>query len=426
VKALSATPQNTLPGADDITWLRLPNDITLLARDNFNSQSVVINGYIATGSLYDLDEKLGLAYFTAAALMRGTAKRSFQEIYNALESAGASMGFSAGAHTTSFSGRSLAEDLPLLLALLRESLQTPVFPPEQIERLRTQILTNLAIRAQDTAEVASLTSDEIIYANHPYRRPEDGYPETIQAITREDMVEFHRRTYGPARMVIVVVGGVDPSDAVEMVTHALGDWQNPQQPPPPVLPPTTALTGIVRKHVPIAGKSQSDLVVSSLGPTRKSEDFIATSLGNNILGQFGMMGRIGEVVRERSGLAYYAYTSLNAGLGPGSWEVAAGVNPANLERAIELVREELRRFVSEPVTADELADSQANYIGRLPLSLESNNGMASALLNLERFDLGLDYYRRYPELIRCVTPENVLEAARRYLDPDRLAIASAG
>ena len=156
----------------------------------------------------------------------------------------------------------------------------------------------------------------------------------------------------------------------------------------------------MRQHVEIPGKSQSDLVMGSLGPSRLSTDYHPASLGNNILGQFGMMGRIGDVVREQTGLAYHAYTSLNAPIGPGSWEVSAGVNPVNLDKTIELVQAEIRRFVREPVTAEELSDSQANYIGRLPLSLESNNGMAGALLNLERYDLGLDYYRRYVDLVQ--------------------------
>jgi len=139
-----------------------------------------------------------------------------------------------------------------------------------------------------------------------------------------------------------------------------------------------------------------------------------------------MMGRIGDVVREQAGLAYYASTSLNAWIDSGSWEVSAGVNPVNLQRAIDLIIEELRKFTREPVTAEELSDSQANFIGRLPLSLESNNGVAGTLLNLERFQLGLDYIQRYPEMIQAVTPEQVLAAAQNYLTLDRLAIISSG
>jgi len=149
-------------------------------------------------------------------------------------------------------------------------------------------------------------------------------------------------------------------------------------------------------------------------------------VGNNILGQFGMMGRIGDVVREKSGLAYYAYSSLSAGLGPGSWEVNAGVNPQSVKKAWDLIVDELKRFVQEGVTADELADTKANFVGRLPISLESNGGVASALLNIERHDLGLDYYQRYEGLVNEVDREAVLNTARKFIDPDKLAIAVAG
>ncbi|HVM72770.1 MAG TPA: insulinase family protein, partial [Anaerolineales bacterium] len=130
--------------------------------------------------------------------------------------------------------------------------------------------------------------------------------------------------------------------------------------------------------------------------------------------------------REKSGLAYYASSTLNAGIGPGSWAVSAGVNPANVQKAQKLIIDEIERFVEDGVTSEELEDSQSNFIGRMPLSLESNSGVANALLNIERYDLGLDYFRRYPEMVRAVTPEQVLAAARKYLDPQRLAIAIAG
>jgi zinc protease len=159
---------------------------------------------------------------------------------------------------------------------------------------------------------------------------------------------------------------------------------------------------------------------------RRDPEFMPASIGNSILGQFGMMGRIGDVVREKSGLAYYAYSSLSAGLGPGSWEVSAGVNPQNVKKASELIVDELKRFVQEGVTADELADTKANFIGRLPLSLESNGGVANALLNIERHDLGLDYYRRYEGLVNEVSGDDVLNTARKFINVDKLAIAVAG
>ena len=417
---------NSLPGPDDITRAVLPNGIVILVRSNFDSPSVVFSGYVNTGSLFEPDEKMGLADFTASALMRGTRKRTFQKIYDAIESVGASLGFNGGTHTTSFSGRALEEDLPLLLDLLADSLRHPAFPTEQVEKLRAQLLTALAIRAQDTSDMASMAFDQIVFAGHPYARPDDGYPETVRVITLEDLREFHRKHFGPKGMAIAIVGAVEPQSAVEQVAGVLGAWKNTSQPEQPALPALTPLTETVRRHVQIPGKTQTDIYMGTSGPMRKSPEYMAASLGNSVLGQFGMMGRIGDVVREQSGLAYYAYSSLTAGVGPGSWEVSAGVNNTNVEKAISLIRKEIQRFVKEGVTDEELADSQANFIGRLPLSLESNMGVANALINIERYDLGLDYYRRYEKLVRSVTPEQVAEAARKYLDPEKLAIATAG
>lgn len=418
--------QNSLPGPDDITRVSLSNEITVLVRSNFNSPSIVIGGHLCAGSLFDTDEKLGLADFTASGLMRGTETRSFQKIYDELESAGAALSFGAGAQNTGFSGRSLSEDLPLLLSLLAESLRRPLFPLEEIERLRAQFLTSLAQRAEDTADMASIQFDQIVFKGHPYARPEDGWPETIRAIQRDDLADFHRRSYGPHGMVIAVVGAVDPQAAVDEVARVLGDWSNAGQLETPALPPVKPIKKSVTRKVKIPGKYQSDLVIGTLGPFRKDPDYIADALGNSALGQFGLGGRIGDVVREKSGLAYYASSTLSAGIGPGSWSVSAGVNPANVQKAQDLICKEIGRFVEKGITAEELSDSQSNFIGRLPLSLESNSGVANALLNIERYDLGLDYYRRYSNLVKAVTPKQVLTAARKYLDPERLAIAVAG
>jgi zinc protease len=418
--------QQSLPGPDDITRVCLPNGITVLVRANFNSPSVVIGGHLTSGSLFDPDEKIGLADFTALGLLRGTENRSFQKIFDELESAGANLSFGAGAHNTGFSGRSLSEDLPLILSLLADTLRHPLFPPEEIERLRAQFLTSLAQRAEDTADMASITFDQMVFKGHPYARPEDGWPETIRAIQRDDLANFHQRSFGPRGMVIALVGAVNPKQAVEEVEKVLGDWINPEQLETPSLPRLRPIKKTISRKVKIPGKYQSDLVIGAVGPYRKDPDYIADSLGNSALGQFGLGGRIGDVVREKSGLAYYASSSLSAGIGPGSWNVSAGVNPANVQKAQDLICQEIERFVTKGIKAEELADSQSNFIGRLPLSLESNSGVASALLNIERYELGLDYYRRYPDLVQAVTAEQVLAGVRKYLDPERLAIAVAG
>jgi zinc protease len=425
MKNTSAT-SHSIPGPEDIHRKVLPNGITVLSRSNYSSTSVVISGYVAAGSQFDPLDKLGLAYYTALGLMRGTRQADFQTIFDRLESAGASLGFGASVHNTNFGGRALAEDLPLLLSTLSDCLRNPTFPKPQMDRLKAQILTGLAIRAQDTAEMAALEFDKLLFPEHPYGRPEDGYVETVSNIDHSDVVKFHNNHYRPANMVIVVVGAIEAEKVIELVESLFGDWIAQPTIPSPDLPKIQPPIETIFRRVNIPGKSQSDIVLGTLGPKRNAPEYLAASLGNSILGQFGMMGRIGDSVREKAGLAYYASTSLNAWIENGSWEVSAGVNPENVERAIDLIKKELRRFTSEPVTQEELDDNQSNYIGRMPLSLESNNGVANSILNLERFNLGLDYLQRYPDLIRKITRQDILEAAQKYIDPERLIIVTAG
>ncbi len=274
--------------------------------------------------------------------------------------------------------------------------------------------------------MADLIFDGILYRGHPYARSEDGNPDTISVITRADLAKYHRLTFGPRGMTVAVVGAVEPKKAVDLVSRALGDWKNPDQAEPPQLPVLKLLAKTAKRHHKIPGKSQADIVIGTNGPRRLDDDYMAAALGNSMLGQFGMMGRVGKTVREKSGLAYYVYSNISAGVGPGSWTVSAGVNPANLAKATDLIIGEYVRFIGKGITRKELADSQSNFIGRLPLSLESNGGVAAALLNIERYDLGMDYYRRYPDLVKAITPDDVLQVARKYIDPDRLVISSAG
>ncbi len=221
--------KGSLPGPEDVHREQLDNGIIVLARANFSSPSVTISGYVRTGSMLDPDPKLGLADFTVSALMRGTRRQSFDELYNGLESVGASLGFDSGINTTGFHGHALAEDLSLILRLLSESLQEPTFPTSEVEKLRQNLLTGLNIREQDTADMADLVFDSVLYRGHPYARPEDGNPKTIKAIRRPDLVRFHHSTFGPRGMVIAVVGAVEPKRAAAVVRRTLGAWNNKSQ-----------------------------------------------------------------------------------------------------------------------------------------------------------------------------------------------------
>jgi zinc protease len=418
---------SALPGPDDIAREVLPNGITVLVRENFSNQSVVLTGSLAVGSIYERTEQAGLAGFVASALMRGTTNRDFDTLHEALEGIGASLGFGGDRHTTGFGGKALAEDLPVLLDLLSDTVRNPAFPIDQVERLRGEILTGLKIRAQDTRAVAGESFHKLAYPpEHPYSRSPLGEIETIGAITLDTLRDFHTTHYGPRGMILVIVGAVQAKTAIQMVKDALRGWENPGQPEPPSLPELSPLPESRRAFTFVPGKTQSDVVIGWPGPSRFAPDFQAANLANNILGVFGMMGRLGKSVREEQGLAYYSFSRMRGGEGPGPWSVNAGVNPANVQRAIDSILREVERITSEPVSEEDLADNKANFTGRLPLTLESNEGVAASILNMETYRLGLDYLRRYAGIINAITAEEVQRAARKYLSPEAYALAVAG
>lgn len=415
---------HAFPGPENVFRTQLENGITLLVRENHAAPVVVLDGYLSVGSIHEPAERAGLASFTASLLTRGSRRYDFDTFNETVEAVGASISAGTGDHQTSFSTESLAEDFPRMVELLADVLRRPTFPAEQIERVRGQWLVRLQEREQNTRSVASRRFHELLYGDHPYGRPGSGYPETIQSISREDVVAFHQNNYGPQGAIIVVSGDVTTEAVIDLLTAHLGDWRGTS--PRQTLPPLSPQTDIRHESVAMPGKVQSDILIGCLAIARSDPDYFAVQVANSILGQFGMMGRLGEVVREEQGLAYYSYSMLDTDIGPGPWLAAAGVNPANVEQAVESIRAEFARLGAEPVSAEELSDSKANMTGRLPLALETNDGVTSQLLNMEWYGLGLDYLHRYADNINAITAADVQRVAAQYLRPDAYTLVVAG
>jgi zinc protease len=418
-------PEN-IPGRNNILRADLNNGARLLSFRNPSSPAVVIRGYLNCGAFAESVEKLGTASLTASMLMAGTNTHSFKALNAGIESIGASLYLGAGALQTTFAGQCLREDLPKLLATLIEVVDTPTFPQTQFGRYKMQTLTMLAIQAQDSFDQADLAFNRLFYRDHPYAQPQTGTFQTVQSLTREDLVEFHERFFGPKDMAIAIVGGIQPEEAYQICQDTLGTWTRPNQNALPALPAFLPPQKAQREHIPLEEKSQTDLLIGTLAPESMSRDYYACSIGNNILGQFGMMGRLGNSVREKAGLAYSIQSDLGGGIGPMPWLIAAGVNPDNLEKALRLIRKELERFLSQPVTAAELKNSKTQMVGRIPLSLESNSGIANALLSIEKYGLSLDYFIELPAILESISQEEILDAARRYWDLENLVITSSG
>jgi zinc protease len=253
-----------------------------------------------------------------------------------------------------------------------------------------------------------------------------GYEETVSPLTSKDLVEHYETRYSPQGMVLAIVGAVTAGAALEKVKRALAGWQAPEATPEQNMPPTVALDEQRRDSVLIPGKTQSDIVLSWSGLARQDPDFMKARVANTILGVFGMMGRLGDTVRDQQGLAYYVYSRLQAGLTAGSWSAIAGVDPATVDRAIDGILGEAQRLREEVVGEGELADCKSYLTGSLPLQLETNEGLAATILNIERFDLGYDYLQRYSDLVHAVSAQDVQDMAQKYLHPENYALAVAG
>ena len=418
----------TLPiTPETITRVTLDNGLTVLIKDNPNNASVTLRGRMRAGGLFDTAKTTGLAQFATAALQRGTRKRTFQKLNEELDRYGMSFGIGAGTETIGFSGKALVEDFDRLLDLAADVVLHPIFPRVETEKLRGEILADLKEADQDTQHVAYREFRKMCYpATHPYHRLSDGTAATVKHLTLDQLRAFHARNFRPDVTTIVVVGDVRAEQAIAKIERAFGKWRARGKPEAYAIPDAPPLEHIARKSMPLDGKTQADIVLGYPALRRGDPDYYALSVGDLIFGRLGLYGRLGASVRDEQGLAYYVMSGVEAGLGAGPWTVRAGVNPKNIDRAIDGILAEIKRLCSAPVTQDEFAEARDFCTGSLALHLETNDGVAAILGEIELFGLGLDYLQRYPNIIRAITPEQILAVTRKYAQVEHYALAIAG
>ncbi len=407
--------------------LTLPGEIVVLGQARPTSPSVVARLRIGSGAVNDPEGKDGLAAFTGRMLARGTATRSYEAFNEATDGLGASVGVDVGRLHTEVSIRCLGEDLPTVLDIAADILRNPAFPEEEIAKVRQELSASIREADNDTRTVADRTLRQLLYpAGHAFSRRVSGELDTVATISREDLIAFHADRFGPGVMTVAIVGGVqDIVSAAALIGERFSDWDVAVT-PNPVIDGGIAPESSLRDARVVPGKTQSDIAIGYSTIPRSHPDYFALDTANLILGRLGLMGRLGANVRDLQGLAYYAYSQIEPGRGGSVWSSRAGINPDNVERAISSITAEVERLRTEPVDADELADAQAYLTGVLPLAFETSDGVAATLLNIEYFDLGLDYLERYPGIINALTVEDLQRAAQSHLDPTRLAIGIAG
>jgi zinc protease len=272
---------------------------------------------------------------------------------------------------------------------------------------------------------------QALYEGHPYARKVRGTVASVEAIRRQDLVRFHQKGFEPRAITVIVVGDVDENAVVAEVGKLFADWK----PSDTAAPDAKAAADVPDAVAPatrrvvaatMMNKSQADVVYGFVGIRRADPDYTAMSVMNNALGQYAIGGKLGDSIRERQGMAYYVSSSLDANVAPGPLAIRAGVSPANVDRAVASIDEEVGRLVREGLTPKELDESRRYLIGSIPRALETNAAIANFLQTEEFFGLGLDYDARLPALLGGVTLEEANETARRALDPDRATLVIAG
>jgi zinc protease len=404
----------------------LPSGIILLGQAQPDDPSIVLRFRTGAGATSDSDDRAGVAALTARSLGRGAGELSFDQINERTDGLGASLSVDPSQISVELRIRFLREDLAELVELAALILREPTFPSTEVDKVRAEIIAAIREQDNDTRSVADRSVRKLLYpAGHPLHRRVLGEPDSVNALSFDDLRAFHRQWFGPRNLIVAAVGGFDDLNEIEReLNKAFGGWASAATPPEIEL--ATRVPGSEgRSEAAIPGKAQADIAIGFPVVSRLDPTFQALDMANLILGKLGLMGRLGANIRDKQGLAYYAFSSVEAGRNGSVWLARAGVDPNNIDRAIYGVREEVERLRAEPVSDQELDDAKRYLTGVLPLALETNDGVASLLLSIEHFDLGLDYLERYPDIISSIAKEAITDAARANLDPSALQIAVA-
>ncbi len=404
----------------------LDNGAVVIVQETSSIPSVAINATFLAGSLYEPDNLPGLASLTSRVIDRGTTRRNAETIAEQLDARGVSLRITATRHTMTFSSTCLAEDFADVLDIIVDIARCPSFPETEVEKRRAESITAIRQDDDNPAVQAVETLSEMLYgASHPYGRRVKGSLDSLERITRDAIWRFQTRYIRPAVLSLVIVGDVPARQAIDRAATTLEGWTGAPERPVVVPPPSGAVTRSVRE-IPMVGKSQTDIAYGFTTISRLDPRYYAYWMMNNILGQFGLGGRLADNIRERQGMAYYAFSSFDPTVGEGPLVVRAGVDPSNVQRTIDAIDAEVRALGEDGPTEIEVDETRGYLVGSIPRLLETNYSIAAFLQSTEQFGLGLDYDRRLAALIEAVTIDEIRSAAEDVLRPERASIAIAG
>ena len=400
--------------------------IKCLLYKNANNPTVAVHGSILAGTSSEPSGKSGLAELTTRLLIRGTRKLGAGKIADQLESVGAAVSFRNSQDSIIFQARMTSPWTKRVLGVVEDCLTRPALSPGDIEREREGLLTDIRLRDDDTTRRGMRELQRLVYPpGHPYRKDRFGTAETVKDIDRSDIKDYFENVISKAPTLIAFAGQFKKDGVVSWAERTFGTRDEKRNNSKKSGEANLASKSVKREIV-MPHKTQADILIGAVACSRTEPDYEPLNLLNVILGELGFMGRLGQRVRDKEGLAYSCTSFLNAGIAGGSWTALAGVNPRNVAKALELMKEEIERVRQELVEEQELADAKQNQLGSALMELESTEGIARTSHNLAHFDLGLDYFVKRRQLFSKITREDLMSMGKKYLDSSRLSTVIVG
>jgi zinc protease len=398
--------------------------MTVLVLEQHFLPIVEIHALIKAGSAQDPPEKAGLANLVASLLDEGTTTRTSKQLAELIDFVGGSLEAKASEDFTTASVRVLKKDVELGFTLLADILMHPAFPKQEFERVRAQILGEIASDNDDPGHVAMKAFNQLLFHNHPYRWPVNGTEDTLSKVTLADVQSFYAREYLPNQTILTVVGDVTVEQATALVQTHFGSWKKGPAPVHAVRKPAA----IDKKSVQLIEKdlTQSTIVLGHGGISRTNPDYYAVTVMNHILGAGGFSSRLMDSIRDKQGLAYGIMSHFDARAMPGSFWVSLQTRTETTNQAISGVLAEIKAIREAPVTDQELSEAKSFLMGSFPLRLDTTAKLAQVLAQVEFFGLGFEYFTQYPKWIERVTKEDVQRVARQYLNPQHYALVVVG
>ena len=402
----------------------LSNNMVLLHAERKTLPIVTIVMAVRAGSIVEPSNRAGLAYLTAALLNEGTQKRTSREISEAIEFVGGSLSASAGADYTTISLSLLKKDIDLGFDLLSDVLMNPAFNEDEIKRKKRITKNWLIQQNEEPGTVASIAFSKAVFGAHPYARQVQGTIESLDLISRQDIIDFHNTFFAPNNTIMSVVGDISRDELKALLNRHMGPWKQKNI-------PTTPLPNISAKNNPTVIRvnkdlSQANVILGHLGISRDNPDYYAVSVMNYILGGGGFASRLMDNIRDNKGLAYDVHSYFSASKFSGSFQTGLQTKNESANTAIDEVLREMERIRTEPVSNKELQDAKSYLTGSFPLRIDSNSKIAGFVLAVEFNNLGLDYVDKYPFLINTVTQEDILRVANKYLDTNNYVLVIVG